>query len=149
MLWVLLLSFPFILASAAPSVTIKYTTNEKKAIRREMIESDIAIRTLASLISVGQYKEIEQQFISLSRYQIANHPDLKGPFNLVVKKWQNAGIEKYAQVQHKVAGDARSLVKNKVAQTIPWTKVQSAFNDILQSCRDCHEATGVGLYQGG
>lgn len=139
---------PVALLAQKKTADIQYSELERKAIRREMIEADIAVRTIGSLLAMGQYKEIERQFMLLSRYQIGKHPELKGALDSAAGKWRSAGLEKHFTTLQKIAADARNEVKGKSAGNFPWSKTENSYLSIVRECRACHDATGAGLFEG-
>jgi len=118
--------------------------NEKKAVRREMIELDIAVRNLTSIIAQGDRKSLDDALSRLSSWQMSEHPDLGKFFRGVLAQWEIRGALKYAAALHKEAAGIRSLVggKSRLSES-DWYSISSGLNKILALCRNCHQMLSV------
>jgi len=118
--------------------------NEKKAIRREMIELDIATRNLASIIAQGDRKSLDDSLSRLASWQINTHPELGKFFQNVLSQWETRGTLKYAVALHREAAGLRNFIgkKPRLSES-DWNSVSAGLNKILSQCRNCHQLLAV------
>lgn len=116
--------------------------NRRKAIRREMIEMDIAVRNLTSTIAMADKKVLDDSLQRLVSWQIKDHPDLGQPFRAVLGEWQAKGLLRYASELQKEAQSLRSFAAGRPARLsdADWAKIGAGLKRILINCQNCHEA---------
>lgn len=117
----------------------EYSADEKKAIRREMIEMDIAVRNIGSLISLGSKAPLAENFSSLQKWHTLEHPVHKVGIASVKKKWSATGVLKYKNQIQSTAGTLREYVLG-MGKKPEWEKVSKGFTNILANCRGCHQS---------
>jgi|GEM_PF-3272176 len=131
----------------ADVVKIDYTKVEKKALRVEMIEMDITIRTISSMISLNKPDRLELLFKRLSELQTSSSEYHKKGIAGVVKKWKNNGLVKYLEAIQKESSEIAE--KLHVANTggkkeeTPWRTLLETQTRILENCQGCHKSLGV------
>lgn len=114
---------------------------KKKAIRREMIEMDIAVRNLTSVIALGDRKLLDDSLSRLVAWQMKDHPDLGSAFREVLAGWQSRGLARYGSELQKEAHTLRSFAGQKSRMNdADWGRINTGFNKILMNCQNCHEA---------
>lgn len=135
--WVLyLLPFGSLLLAAPLSVT------EKKAVRREMIESDVAIRNLTSIIAIGERKMLDDSLQRLVAWQVKDHPEMGKPLRAVIARWQDSAAGKYATQIQREASSLRNYANGRGKfNSQDWTHMSQGLGRILLSCQGCHEIT--------
>ncbi|GAB4431420.1 MAG: hypothetical protein OHK0011_14250 [Turneriella sp.] len=116
--------------------------NRRKAIRREMIEMDIAVRNLTSTIAMADNKVLDDSLQRLVNWQIKDHPDLGQPFRAVLAEWQGKGLMRYAGELQKEAQNLRSFIAGRPERLsdADWARIGSGLSRILINCQKCHEA---------
>jgi hypothetical protein len=116
--------------------------NRRKAIRREMIEMDIAVRNLASTIAMADRKVLDDSLARLASWQIKDHYELGEPFRAVLAEWQSKGLMRYALELQKEAQSLRRFAAGMPKQPtgVDWNKIGSGLTRILLNCQNCHEA---------
>lgn len=117
-------------------------TDEQTAIRREMIEKDIAIRNIASLIALGETKDLAKQFSILSEYQMVSHPQLKEVFQKVLTKWKKRGLDRYFESLQKKSKSLKEILQGEKNSNF-WSKLSEGYLAILSDCRGCHKELAV------
>ncbi len=115
---------------------------KRKAIRREMIEMDIAVRNLTSTIAMADRKVLDDSLHRLATWQIKDHPDLGAPFRQVLNDWQAKNLIRYATELQKEAHALRNFAASKTGRLADadWSKIGLGLNRILIHCQNCHEA---------
>lgn len=117
-----------------------FSIPEKKAIRREMIEMDIAVRNLATIIATGDKKMLDDSLQRIVQWQMKDHPDLGKAFQSALAKWEKNGAIKYGRQVQKEASQLRGYVNARGKFSLDdWSHIQTSFAKILNSCRGCHE----------
>ncbi|MCS6983543.1 MAG: hypothetical protein NZM25_00250 [Leptospiraceae bacterium] len=139
--------FGMLVATIFPSMAQLLPATEKVAVRREMIEKDIAIRNLASIIALGAEKELMYQLSQLSEYQMLSHPQLREPFERVLAQWKKKGVEKYFTSLQKTAQNLKALLASQDKSKL-WEKMAEGYQAILADCRFCHETLQVEVGEG-
>lgn len=114
----------------------------RRAIRREMIEMDIAVRNLASTIAMADKKAADDALQRLGSWQIKDHPDLGQAFRTVLSDWQRLGWARYAHEIQKEAQGLRSFAAARPASLSDseWARIGAGLNRILINCQNCHQA---------
>ncbi|HNA77997.1 MAG TPA: hypothetical protein PKG67_06750 [Turneriella sp.] len=114
----------------------------RKAIRREMIEMDIAVRNLTSTIAMADRKVLDDSLQRLVTWQIKDHPDLGAAFRQVLADWQSKNLSRYGTELQKEAQALRSFAAGRAGRLSDsdWAKIGSGLNRILINCQNCHEA---------
>lgn len=115
---------------------------EKKAVRREMIELDIAVRNFASIIATADKKMLEDTLDRLVNWQIKDHPEHGKVFREVLTKWENSGVLKFGQKVHVEASAIKSYAQGRGKfSDADWARIDQGFLKILHACQGCHEMT--------
>jgi len=132
----------FVIAASAPLVAASLSTPEKKAVRREMIELDIAVRNMTSIIATGERKMLDDTLERLVTWQIKDHPEHGKVFREVLKKWESSGAIKFGHKVHTEANQLRGFVASHAKfGEAEWSRVQQSFQKILSACQGCHDMT--------
>lgn len=114
---------------------------KRKAIWREMIEMDIAVRNLTSTIAMADKKVLDDSLERLVTWQIKDHPELGTSFRQVLADWQAKNLTRYATQVQKEAQALRSFAASRSRLSdSDWEKIGSGLNRILMNCQSCHEA---------
>jgi hypothetical protein len=128
-------------------ISIPFNSEEKKALRVEMIEMDIAIRTIVSMISLNKPDRLEFLFKRLTELQMASSVYHKTGIEGVVKKWKSNGLMKHLV---KIQSESSTLVDylhginaDEKKKEIQWSSVYDANRKIIESCQSCHKSSGV------
>lgn len=117
---------------------------EKKAVRREMIEMDIAVRNLTSIIATGDKKMISDSLDRLVQWQVKDHPEHGKTFASVLGRWEKQGVLKFGKQVQTEANTLRNFVAGQGGTTLSeagWAKVSAGFTKILAACQGCHTVT--------
>lgn len=118
------------------------TVQEKKAVRREMIESDIALRNLASIIATSDRKMLDDTLTRLVTYQIKDHPELGKTFRTVVQRWEASGAAKFGTQIQREASAMRDYTNARAKfNADDWARISQGMIKIMASCRGCHDIT--------
>ncbi len=112
---------------------------QQVAVRREMIEMDIAVRNLASAISIGDRKVLDEILGRLTSWQMKDHPDYGKAFREVLGKWENKNVVRFGRQIQTEAQSLRGYIsaRGKLADA-DWARVNQALGKILSSCQSCH-----------
>ncbi len=112
---------------------------EQTAVRREMIEMDIAVRNFASAISIGDPKVLDEIFGRLTGWQMKDHPEYGQSFRQVLGKWESKNAIRFGrQIQAEalsLRGYASSRAKFSDAD---WARMRDGLGKILAGCTGCH-----------
>lgn len=126
-------------AAVVLTVTLFAADGERAAVRREMIEMDIAVRNFASAISIGDRKVLDEIFGRLTSWQTKDHPDYGQSFRQVLSKWETKNAIRFGrQIQTEaqaLRGYASSRIKFSEAD---WTRMRDGLGKILANCAGCH-----------
>jgi cytochrome c553 len=115
---------------------------EKKAVRREMIEMDIAVRNLTSIIATSEKKMLEDSLERLITWQIKDHPEHGKNFRSVLGRWEGKGALKYGKQIQTEANAMRSYTAGRSKFTTDdWTRINNGLTKILTACQGCHDLT--------
>jgi hypothetical protein len=109
------------------------------AVRREMIEMDIAVRNLTSAISIGDRKVLDDVLQRLTVWQMKDHPEYGKAFREVLGKWENKNVIKYGRQIQTEAQTLRGYLssRGKLAEA-DWARASQALGKILAACQSCH-----------
>ncbi|MBV6494531.1 MAG: hypothetical protein LDLANPLL_02564 [Turneriella sp.] len=133
-------SFFLLLASCLLAAAL--STSERKAVLREMIEMDVAVRNLTSIIATSDKKMLDDTLQRLVRWQIKDHPEHGKPFRSVVGKWEKQGLIRYAYALQKQAEELRVYaLKRGKFNANDWMRTKEGFIKILAACQGCHNET--------
>ncbi len=125
-------------------VTVSLLADEnlkKKAIRREMVEMDVATRNIASILSLRAQSKLDDSLQRLASWQMKTHPELGKPFASVLTSWEKKGVLVFGQaLQKEVAGLRRFAGQRKKLDEKDWDKVNQSFVKIIKNCQGCHQA---------
>lgn len=107
-----------------------------------MIEMDIAVRNLSSIIAMAERKALDDAFLRLSTWQIKDHPELGAAFKQVLANWQARRLLPFAANLQKEAQELRSFAASRPVHFSDkdWSIIAAGLGRILQQCRNCHEA---------
>ncbi|MCB1145236.1 MAG: hypothetical protein KDK38_00415 [Leptospiraceae bacterium] len=122
--------------SAPSTKTLKLNSPQTEALRREMIDMDIQLRSLASLISLGYRIPASDAARHLSDWQNENHPRMKEAFAQLVGEFKRDNTLTYATQVFSSAKQISSILK--ASKSPDWNLVQNHLSKILQNCRNCH-----------
>ncbi|MBX3723408.1 MAG: hypothetical protein KF713_16305 [Turneriella sp.] len=115
---------------------------EKKAVRREMIEMDIAARNLTSIVATGDKKMLEDSLERLIVWQIKDHPEHGKNFRSALGRWENQGALKFGKQIQTEANAMRSYVQaHGKFSAGDWARIETGLTKILAACRGCHDIT--------
>jgi len=121
-------------------VAAPLTVTEKKAVRREMIEMDIAVRNLTTIIATGERKMLDDSLQRLVGWQMKDNPELGKTLRNVITRWDQSGAGKYATQVQREAQALRSYVGGRGKFSAQdWTRMTQGLGKILGSCQGCHE----------
>jgi hypothetical protein len=131
-----------LLALTGAAFAAGLTSAEKKAVRREMIEMDVAVRNLTSIIATSDKKMLEDSLERLVVWQIKDHPEHGKGFRSALGKWETKGALKFGKQVQSEANALRSYTQGRGKfQPGDWARVESGFIKILKACQGCHELT--------
>ncbi len=118
------------------------TVPEKKAVRREMIEMDIAVRNLTTIIATGDRKMLDDSLQRLVGWQMKDNPELGKTLRSLIARWDQSGAGKYATQLQREAQALRAYTggRGKFAAQ-DWARITQGLSKILTSCQGCHEIT--------
>ncbi len=112
---------------------------EKKALRREMTEMDIAIREMVSAAALNQPQVIFRRFSQLSSFTIASSPYYKNVFPSLSAKLKGKNLFVHFQ---KIHGDATTAyASGKNIQSCNETcrnLFYVHYKKIVTHCSECH-----------
>lgn len=125
--------------------SFKFNDAEKKAIRREMVDLDLIVRSISSQISMGYSRELVRTIRYITDYQIKRHPEHGKALNSVKQKWKTLKLERYMRNIHSSSKKIISHLnyRNKRNREPDWSRVNRYLGDVLNNCRACHEKAGV------
>jgi hypothetical protein len=116
------------------------SATERKAVRREMIEMDVAARNLASIIATRDRKMLDDTLQRLSAWQIKGHPEFDSTFRGMLEKWRLNGSLKFGDKLHEEAVSMRKYTEaHRKFGDADWQRILTGFNRILSSCQGCHD----------
>jgi cytochrome c556 len=109
------------------------------AVRREMIEMDIAVRNLTSAISIGDRKVLDEILGRLTSWQMKDHPDYGKAFREALGKWENKNVVRFGRQIQAEAQNLRGYIsaRGKLSDA-DWAKLSQGLGKILNSCQACH-----------
>lgn len=129
-------------ACAGTLVAAPLTNGEKKAVRREMIEMDIATRNLTTIIATGDRKMLDDSLQRLVNWQAKDHPEVGKALRTVIARWEASGAGKYAsQVQREAAAMRSYAGARGKFNSNDWQRMTQGLSKILLGCQGCHETT--------
>ncbi|MDH5716919.1 MAG: hypothetical protein OEZ22_04705 [Spirochaetia bacterium] len=116
---------------------------ERLALKREMIEMDIDIRNLASMISMGNINEIRRIFYtssSIRTFQINEHKD---GIKRAIKKIRGRGLLSYLLNINNESLKMYNYINDNIKEKkeINWEVIKSSYNRMIENCRYCHLKT--------
>ena len=115
---------------------------EKKAVRREMIEMDIAVRNLTSIIATSEKKMLEDSLERLIVWQIKDHPEHGKNFRTALTRWESKGALKFGKQIQSEANALRNYTAGRGKFTAAdWARMQNGLMKILGACQGCHDIT--------
>jgi len=132
---------------ASKKLTLHFTDQEKKAVRIEMIEMDITIRTIVSMISLNKPDRLEVQFSKLAKLHLEDSVYHKKSISAAVNKWKQTGLIKYIDAiqteASAISGYLAKQIADEAKNTMDWELVYQANKKILENCRACHVLVGI------
>lgn len=121
--------------------TLGLSAEETKALRREMVEMDLAVRNLSSVLSMGYRITLRRNLQYLSKLQTLNNHKYQTTMKSVIKKLKAKNV--YGDIEA-IQNEANNLLQylNKYQNSNRhWDRVNSGYTRILDRCRACHEKT--------
>lgn len=125
---------------------IKFSNDEAKAVRVEMIEMDITIRSIASMISLNNTERLAVLFDRLTEFKTLSSPYYKSGINGAIRKWKAKNLYSYLDEIRKTSQKAVKTLaeeKNNDPMNIQWKVIYDYNQKILENCRLCHSESGV------
>ncbi|MFO1472317.1 MAG: hypothetical protein U1F27_14935 [Turneriella sp.] len=123
-------------------VAAPLTVTEKKAVRREMIEMDIAVRNLTTIVATGDRKMLDDSLQRLVGWQMKDNPELGKTLRNVIARWDQSGAGKFATQVQREAQAMRAYAGGRGKfNTQDWSRTTQGLGKILTSCQGCHEMT--------
>ena len=140
---VLLISTPFfIVAESQNESVISWTPEERKAIRREMIDLDIQTRTLASVLTFNNAKLINsvlEKFPIIRTSMLPEHQ--KGALS-AYQKFKNKGVYNNLEQIYSITIQMKKEIELNTTnnqKSISWSILEKQFTTLLSNCRVCHQ----------
>ena len=135
----------FVPAAVFTARTIKLQLDraEAKAQRNDMIEMDVRIRNISSMLSLGHAEGLYQNFNRLARIETNRPNSMRKGYQSLYKKWTKHGLNQYMENIIKTAKRASATLRKtyKTPADVDWTSFEKEFESILTNCRKCHTAT--------
>ena len=134
------LAVSVLLSSKTRSKNI-FTTDQKNAFRREMIEFDIETRNLASAISMGDRQYVLRTLRKLKTSQVGLAPRYRKSIREVYTILRSEGNFRYLKnIRLELNVLYKELIKHpKKFTDSQWGLVRKKFSVMLKNCRFCHE----------
>ncbi|MDH5720486.1 MAG: hypothetical protein OEZ13_07660 [Spirochaetia bacterium] len=129
-------------AKAANS-NLLLTIDEKKAIKREMIDMDIDIRNLASMISMQNAFETRRIFFLGTSIKVLQMPKYQENMKRVIEKLRGRGLLQFLTSINLESAKMYNYLNDQLQKKrqIDWDKIQDSYMIILNNCRACHIKT--------
>ncbi|MDH4199514.1 MAG: hypothetical protein OEV66_03950 [Spirochaetia bacterium] len=148
MKWILFSGFFFMAFSESSDkiISINYTQSEQKAVRVEMIEMDIAIRTIISMVSLDRTDRLGPWFQRLSVLQTESSLYHKKGISGAVAKWKKNKLYPYiSSIQSQANETVKYLGKQKEQEfkDLQWDLIYDSCKKITENCRQCHKKSGI------
>jgi len=139
------LILPLIGISAKGNTVLELNPGEEKVQRAAMIEMDIRIRNIASMLSLRNGAGLYYNFRKLARIDIERPNDFKKTYTGLYQKWEENDLAKYMNNVKTFAESGRKYLSDiyNTESKIEWNKVENEYRNIINECRNCH--AGVGL----
>lgn len=113
--------------------------NEKKALKREMVEMDISIREFASAMALNHPQVASRRFQKLSSFQIAISPYYKKIFPSLAKKLQDQNLyNRFHQLHHEAKKAYNATKKYQQCDSECRNLFHLHYKKVLFHCSSCH-----------
>lgn len=119
----------------------KLTHEERRALRLEMIEYDVSLRSIPSLIALEDKKRVAHYFESYAVFETSENPVYKGHFESALKKLKSAGLYRHLETIQKEGQRAAAYIREKMIEgkATSYGPVYQSYKLIVENCRRCHE----------
>jgi hypothetical protein len=127
-------------------ININYSKMEQKALRYEMIEQDIFLRTISSMISLGNADRLKYWFEKLTVLSTSESLYYKKNIASVMEKWKKQSIDTF---MNNIRIESGLMVKyigkfeESKYEGLDWAEVNKSFFVIIDNCRGCHSSLEV------
>lgn len=127
----------------AATNSLGLSLNETQALHREMVEMDLAIRNLASGISMGYHRTLLNNFHYLAELRTLKNYRYKEDMRSAITKMKNRNVYFYIESIQAQAQELHDYAEanGPSASRDYWHKLQQGYGKILDQCRNCHEKT--------
>jgi len=143
--WTLLfVILPVVGVFASDNSGLKLSIGEEKAQRAVMVEMDIRIRNIASMLSLKDGAGLYYNFRKLGRIDIERPNEYKKAYVGLYQKWEKNDLAKYLNNVKTSAEAGRKYLSDiyNNESKIVWTRVENEYSKIINECRNCHAAVG-------
>jgi len=119
---------------------VKFTEKEKYVLRREMIELDINLRSLISLLALNYYDSTVPVLKMMTSYKTRQSPKYKKTMDKVIQKLKKKNLTKYFYRIHKNAKILLNKNKRIRRQKDPYKGwADKNMTNIVRACQSCHQ----------
>lgn len=124
---------------ASSKIDLRLSQKELIALRREMVEMDIAARNISSVISMGYRVTLTRNLRYLTKLQtLQNHRYKESMGSAIVKMKKQKVYIHFEKIQLEAENLLQYLRHDPQDR---WERVHSSYARILDQCRYCHEKT--------
>ncbi|MES0491658.1 MAG: hypothetical protein ABUK01_16800 [Leptospirales bacterium] len=136
---------PMVGLFAGGKIGLELSPNEEKAQRATMVDLDIRIRNIASMLSLRDGAGLYSNFRKLERIDVERPNQFKKSYTSLYQKWEKNSLAKYMNNVKVFAASGRKYLSDKynTESKIEWARVEKEFSKIMNECRNCHAAVGL------
>ena len=107
-----------------------------------MIEMDIAVRNLTTIVATGDRKMLDDSLQRLVGWQMKDNPELGKTLRNVIARWDQSGAGKFATQVQREAQAMRTYAGGRGKFSAQdWSRTTQSLSKILTNCQGCHEMT--------
>ena len=127
--------------SLSRKFSLRFSFQERKALFKEMVEMDISIRSISSLLSLGDQENIGNYFSRLSQFQMIEDSWYGKYFRSSLRKIQMKGLFPYWRRIQKISKETEEYIVDSLREgkNLDWGRIEKSYQKIIQNCRACHE----------
>jgi hypothetical protein len=134
-----------LLAKNGEKKSDELSLDEKKALHLQMIEYDISIRNIPSMISLQNFTRVEMYFGMLVNVKLLESPYYKESLQAALEKLKKKGTYSFYEMMQQESAAAIEALQGSTSGKVDvnMDKLYSSYRIIVDQCAGCHKEMNI------